>query len=708
MSARIFLQGAAARRVPVVPARAFAAGVFLVGAVLAAAGAETAGKAAVRFFSRAPLVFPSYYLDDVAVRIPLAAARGGSGVDIEVILRSGGQVRAQRRLPGKGSAVSLTLPLDGVAPGPYEIVVRARRGGRVLDERRCRLERLRRGRPATGAVWIDRRLRLRVHGQPFFPVGIYETPLTPRTLAEFKQAGFNTVRLTAGPAPVLRALLDRLHAAGLMGWVELGHLMEITDPNGAKAKRLRALVAALRDHPALLLWESVDEPAWGRRDPDALLAGYRIVRRTDPGHPVWMNHAPRNRVPTLARFNLAADISGCDIYPVPEPQTQSDLPNKTLSVVGDEADKDRAAVGYRKPIFMVLQGFAWGRLQHRSGVYPSLSQQRFMAWDAIVHGASGILYWGTPWTPKPSRAWADIKTVANELHAMIPVLLAPPGPDRLTVSPPAAQSGVETLERALGGKRFLVVLNTRKTPAKATIGGLPGSVSVLYRVYGGAATPVRSGTARLELPGYGVVLATTAADSRRRRPDYSEELRSLQPEPPLERMRVPGNLVLNPSFEFVDARDNLPRVWRCRYPLSVFTDPSKPHSGRFCVRFESRYPELRPLLVQTGIPVQPGRRYRLSAWYRTDGGPVQVRIYVEWVVHGQFRSKVSPWTRGMRHWRLLEQEFTPAPPLPAGNRIYTVVQTRGRGTAWFDDVSIAPAAGAREGRGKGKPPAARP
>jgi len=639
----------------------------------------------------APLVFPSYYRDDVAVQVPvnLAEIEGSRDLVLEVALQAGDLV-VRRRSDVARSPVEVILPLDRVSPGPYEIRVQLLRGDRTLGKRRVRLEKLR-SRPVRElAVRVDGDLRLIVHGKPFFPLAIYETPLTDTALDELEKAGFNTVRLDVAPPSVLRPILGRLHARGMMAWIALGHLIEIKDPGGAKAKRLRELVAALRDEPALLVWESRDEPAWGKRDPDALLTGYRIVRRLDPDHPVWMNHAPRNRIATLARFNLAADIAGCDIYPVPEPQTQSDLPNKTLSVVGDEADKNRAAVLYRKPIFMVLQGFAWGRLRHKEGVYPTFAQQRFMAWDAVLHGASGIFYWGTPYTPKPSRPWADIKTLVHELHAMAPMLLAPAATTGGRVMPTPEPAGIEVMLRHTGGRWLLAAVNPRKDAARLTVSGLPLSFTRLQVLYEDRRLSVRDGKVELALPGFGVLLAVADPGFRVERPDFSAELAQPRQETSVEDMREPGNLIINPSFEYRNSRDGLPLSWQCRYPFSVFSDTSDPHSGQSCVRFESADPAFRPLLVQTGIAVEPGRRYSLSIWYRTDGGPIEVRVYAEWVVDGRYYPKVSPWTRGTTAWQRLAFQFTAKPPLPAGNLVYVVVQAQGRGTAWFDRVRLAP------------------
>jgi hypothetical protein len=54
-----------------------------------------------------------------------------------------------------------------------------------------------------------------------------------------------------------------------------------------------------------------------------------------------------------------------------------------------------------KPVWMVLQAFSWELLQnplpekYDVKQFPSYKHSRIMAWDAILHGAKGILYWGS-------------------------------------------------------------------------------------------------------------------------------------------------------------------------------------------------------------------------------------------------------------------------------------------------------------------------
>ena len=142
-----------------------------------------------------------------------------------------------------------------------------------------------------------------------------------------------------------------------------------------------------------------------------MIEGYKRLRQLDPAHPVWMNHAPRNQVAQLAAFNQGADIVGCDIYPVPFTTKvgHSDLAERTAAAVGAYTERmQQSAPG--KPVWMVLQGCGWGDIQpqrtdeeRKELRRPNWKETRFMAYDAIVRGARGILYWGTHAIEKDSK-----------------------------------------------------------------------------------------------------------------------------------------------------------------------------------------------------------------------------------------------------------------------------------------------------------------
>ena len=137
---------------------------------------------------------------------------------------------------------------------------------------------------------------------------------TPALLYE---AGFNAFRLTAfgtetnQPEPVPEDL------SGLYFWSYLFNRADLTQ-SPRHAPQLRKLVARLRDHPALLCYENYNEPTLHRTrfktEPEHLAEGTRVIRECDPNHPIWLAHSCSNTVETLQRFNLCAEILGCNPY----------------------------------------------------------------------------------------------------------------------------------------------------------------------------------------------------------------------------------------------------------------------------------------------------------------------------------------------------------------------------------------------------------
>jgi hypothetical protein len=212
--------------------------------------------------------------------------------------------------------------------------------------------------------------------------------------------------------------------------------------------------------------------------------GYELLRRIDAGHPVWMNHAPRNSIDQLAMFNAAADIVGCDIYPVPKSQyvSHSDLQEQTPAAVGAYTSRMQSAAP-GKPVWMVLQGFGWADIQPTASPErkkeerrPTLEETRFMAYDTIVRGGRGILYWGTAYIEKDSQCWKDLLSVIAELAALQPVLSAPDATitPHVTLAPTwgSVDRGILVLPKDVNGKTWLIVVNECVDPLRYTIHGL--------------------------------------------------------------------------------------------------------------------------------------------------------------------------------------------------------------------------------------------
>ncbi len=330
---------------------------------------------------------------------------------------------------------------------------------------------------------------LRVQSQRTFVIGSYHIPKSEHPFRELAEAGFNLVHVSADSVQLARA-----KKAGLRVWISLG---KIDPADSAQSRsRIRKIVETFRQSPALLYWETVDEPAWTwkkavpRVPPQPLVATYHFVKSLDSGHLLYLNHAPANLVATLQRYNPATDIVACDIYPViphgireqyalnPDGR-QGDLLNCEISQVGEYTRKMRRVAGPHRPVFMVLQGFAWEMLRKPADrdpkmiLFPTRHQTRFMAYDAIINGATGILYWGMSHTPQPSPFWSDLKAVVRELGDLQKILAAPNA--HLAIQKEyretghSVDKGVEVLTKKEGNSTYLITANADKNPVKVTL-----------------------------------------------------------------------------------------------------------------------------------------------------------------------------------------------------------------------------------------------
>ena len=275
---------------------------------------------------------------------------------------------------------------------------------------------------------------LAVDGARRFIVGTYQLPKVAEPWQELREAGFNLLHTGTSPEELANA-----RAHGLDAWVSIGSLNPAQ--RAQDEARLKKLILSVKDHPALLFWETEDEPSYiwkkpleARVPPQNIIDTYQFVKRLDPARPFYLNHAPTNLVSTLRRYNGGADIVATDIYPVvphgiremyalwPDGR-QGDFPDAHISQVGDYADKMRRVAGPARAVFMVLQGFAWEKLREKDQdpkmvQYPTRAELRFMAYQSIVHGANGIIYWGLPYTPPEAPLWRDLKSVTQELKAL--------------------------------------------------------------------------------------------------------------------------------------------------------------------------------------------------------------------------------------------------------------------------------------------------
>jgi hypothetical protein len=361
--------------------------------------------------------------------------------------------------------------------------------------------------PATGTLVVG--------GRKVFPIGLTKppppgskTPAGRNGLEEVAANGVNIVRtgIATWSAEFVDAQIaeqKRLHAAlaahGLGCWLWLGETPNLPprppgQPPSENEQLLTKIVQAFRNDPALLAYKGIDEPRnpfrgdnWIR--PAGMVRAYEKLKTLDAGHPMVVVQAPRSPVAQLVPYRPAFDITGVDIYPVSYPPgVHSDLPNREVSVIGELARKTRSAAG-PKPFWMTLQ-IAWSGViptKTRPGLvprFPSLAQERFMAYQAIVNGARGLIFFGghltQVMTPEDAAAgwnWTfwrrALRPVVSELAsaALRPALLSANAPTQVVTRPRNADIELVTRRTAA----FLYVIAVRKGGAVSEVGfaGLP-------------------------------------------------------------------------------------------------------------------------------------------------------------------------------------------------------------------------------------------
>lgn len=320
-----------------------------------------------------------------------------------------------------------------------------------------------------------------------------------------KNAGFNTI-LVRTP--------NQLHLAGERGLkviIEFPHKLP-TDPKAkAKAiedyKRENQLVS---NDPAMLAYYGPDEPLCFICPLEKITESSKLVHELDPYHPIYYLESPTGSAQIQHDYSSWCDITGRDIYPVPgTPDVRhGDLPMELkLAAVGAHTDVCYEAVYGRKPVWMILQAFAWHHIYGGRNVksidevtdariiYPTYEENRFMAYNAITHGATGLMYHYLGYTVHvPEYFWCGLRNLLQEMEYLQDVLAS------RTVKDTAVKcdsKNVRIMVKNSKGANYYFIVNETDAVVNATFKNVPEAR--LHTILRGGETPVKDGAFSLEL-----------------------------------------------------------------------------------------------------------------------------------------------------------------------------------------------------------------
>lgn len=318
--------------------------------------------------------------------------------------------------------------------------------------------------PERGAYFNENGF-LVIDGKTIFPIGAITPSREPDAWRVYSQSGINMI---SPETPFLERefveyISEYMEKFGLYWfvWNGWGVLDQSDDEMRSRMSAERILMQQHRRFAGFF----ADELMWGGAKLNMARRHYKYMLRYLPEYLAWVNHAPRmtgapgekrTSFDQARRFSRSADFISVDIYPVPN-HGHNNLPNRTISCVGDYADMARELVWDEKPLWMVLQAFSWAdhndKMARTPETYPSQKQLRFMAWNAITHGAKGIYWYGSECKNVYSPYYRMLAEVNLEIEAVAKLMIT--GKINYLKDLPFGVSGIS-------GKGYKVYVNENK------------------------------------------------------------------------------------------------------------------------------------------------------------------------------------------------------------------------------------------------------
>jgi hypothetical protein len=451
--------------------------------------------------------------------------------------------------------------------------------------------------PRPNAVQVDRVSGgLLVQGLPFFPFGFYcYSPVQPTLAEEEVVRGFSVLspyqRNDPKDLPARRSYMDRCAELGMRVHFQVlslaaGRRNPSAGEREERERRLRAEVEAFRDHPALLAWYISDEPELNGIPPEDLARTYRMVKETDPYHPITIVLADPGKAKDYA---AAMDVVMTDPYPIPQ-RPASTVHGAITGLVSE--------FGGEKPVWMVPQAFGGNEWWKRE---PTAREERVMTYLGLIGGATGVQYFirhGLNGFPKSSSLWAECGRLALEAAELTPALLSHEEQPAVASSLPAVRVAAWR-ER---GRVLVLAVNSENRPqtARFTLDGTrySGQAEVLFE---GRKVGVLKGEIEDMIDGFGsrayeIPVAPVATD------DLAIE---------------PRNLVVDPSFEDTSGLGTPASCYAevgAGRGATYFLDSRVARHGRHSIRLVMPN-EAQPISLRPYAPsVAQGKTYRLSVW----------------------------------------------------------------------------------------------
>ncbi len=319
---------------------------------------------------------------------------------LEIVLRDAdGQIQKQQRVAAPPAEYRYRGDVAGLAPGRIQVEFRI---PEVPGAELIHAITIAAAQSAGSEVYIGRDGNLRLNGQPFLIRGFMGAH---QNFDDMEKAHCNTVHfytLNRAEIPEIRARLDECRRRGMYaifspfhktsaGFWGVNHYGEKTPAlkfSDAEIARMRTMVNAVKDHPALLGWYLYDEPR-GSEWTAELRKMYALLCELDPAHPVF---GCDNGSDGCIGKRDACDIAVLDLYLNP---TLNGGPARSVAMILAAVERTARNLGPGKLLVYAPQAFDVDSFMaqdftriHRP---PRPDESCATVFGALAAGARGIL-----------------------------------------------------------------------------------------------------------------------------------------------------------------------------------------------------------------------------------------------------------------------------------------------------------------------------
>ena len=338
---------------------------------------------------------------------------------------------------------------QAMVPGKYKVIMKALdKNGKVLLENKSILTVI--NRPEYGknfpvkSVAIDAEGNVLINGRKTLLNGIYHAH-NANGAKNAAYAGFNAAQTWAASPESYKKVLNIMENNKVYANCVLKYI---------SGKKLDSLMKVIKDHPAILSWDVVDEPAIRNITPAKIQPCVEQLRNYNTGRPLRISFSD----PTAVKnYQQCCDMPAVHKYVLPFDGLAA-MGKVVRGVVKDSAPGQSPQI--------TLQ--SWVHWYDETQRPQTAAQTRSIAYIALVNGAKGLWWYHFPTAYRIPHVWGTLMLLNSELYELEDVILGKRTP--LASSADAVEAAVFTN----GSRTIVIAVNTAKAETAAELSGIPG------------------------------------------------------------------------------------------------------------------------------------------------------------------------------------------------------------------------------------------